>query len=249
MNLRAGAADSNLERDTNRRTTATAMRISDGTIDCWLNVPGDSSYSDFQHHHWDIGPSVTIDTSANNTFPSTWSLNGGGYKVNNGHWTINNQSKTSNNGAKVLIANSSTVSLTNLIPGSTGMMPVHSPTTNTLHADGNSVTAHDVEELTWPDFLTWSSSASTPISYADAGAPTYQLTTTPVVVRGRGKVRHFLNAPPLFVGRVLLDLESFTLKLTDGVGGRDWDAQPATFFGKPAAYTAFAWWAWTINLI
>jgi hypothetical protein len=48
---------------------------------------------------------------------------------------------------------------------------------------------------------------------------------------------------------VLLLAESFALKLTDGVGGRDWDAQSATFFQKPSFDTALAWWAWTINLV
>jgi hypothetical protein len=42
------------------------MRISSATIDCWLYING-NNYSDFQHHHWDVMPSGTIDTANNNT--------------------------------------------------------------------------------------------------------------------------------------------------------------------------------------
>ena len=55
------------------------MRISTATIDCWLYISGPNNYFDFQHHHWDIGPSGTIDTAITNTPTYTWTVNANGY--------------------------------------------------------------------------------------------------------------------------------------------------------------------------
>jgi len=36
--------------------------------------------------------------------------------------------------------------------------------------------------------------------------------------------------------------------LVPGTGGQDWTMK-TQFFQKPGSVTAFAWWAWTINLV
>jgi ABC transporter substrate binding protein len=76
------------------------MLLSSATIDCRLYVSGHGSqsatdpYSDFQHHHWEIASSATIDNKLTNLPSYTWTLNGRGYN-DNGSWSAINQSKTS----------------------------------------------------------------------------------------------------------------------------------------------------------
>ena len=123
------------------------MRISSATIDARLYVKG-STYSDFQHHHWDIMSSGEIDTSANNSPPYTWSLISGNGSDSSGNWSIRPQSKMINSGptgAHVRIT-SGTVSLTQTHPEN-----------NLLQADGNiHAENHSVQEMTWPVDLIWS---------------------------------------------------------------------------------------------
>src|SRR5205809_858982 len=110
------------------------MKISNGTIDCWLSISGANSNTDFQHHHWEIGPSNTIDTSTTNKPSYTWSVNAYGYWAGNGGWsTPLNQSVTSN--AEVRISSPSTVSLTQ----------TQAYGVNKIHATGTQSTAHDVD--------------------------------------------------------------------------------------------------------
>ena len=72
------------------------MLISSATIDCWLDVRGQSPagqpYSDFQHHHWQVGPSTTIDGMLGNTLNYFWGLNVSGAD-GSGTWSTINQSK------------------------------------------------------------------------------------------------------------------------------------------------------------
>jgi hypothetical protein len=203
------------------------MRISTAIIDCWLYVRG-QSYSDFQHHHWEVMPSGTIDATVNNRPTYIWALNESGTD-SNGSWSAISQSKTLNNGAEVRISSPTTVSLTQTQGFGVNQLPAHG---------SSSVTAHTVSELIWPTDLTWHPGHGTPssITYRDSGAPTYQLVSTPVVVPGSRK-------------DVLLLVESIVLiPGAGGFGGRDWTHEGATFYQKPAAASALAWWAWTINL-
>ncbi len=173
-------------------------------------------------------PSGTIDTTVNNNPTYIWALNEGGTD-SNGSWSAISQSKTLNNGAQVRISSPTTVSLTQTQGFGVNQLP----------ANGSSrVTTHPVSELIWPTDLIWSPFAGTPssLTYRDTGAPTYQLVTTPVVVPGSRK-------------DVLLLVESIVLIPGVGAGGRDWTNQGATFYQKPAAASALAWWAWTINLV
>jgi hypothetical protein len=183
--------------------------------------PVSSGAISFQHHHWDIKPSMPIDASATNTSDYTWSLNGNGGD-SNGSWSAYSQSKTVTNGAQVRISAPTTVSLKQTTP----------PGMNKLPATGSSkATDWLVWELTWPS-VTWSPNAGTPssITYRDTGQPTYQLVTTPV---------------PSSQNNVLLLVQS--IAVVPGVGGQDWTTK-TQFFQKPAAARALAWWAWTINL-
>src|SRR5215831_5668313 len=128
------------------------MRISTATIDCWLQVgiqfSGD--YFDFEHHHWDIGPSSLIDSGATNHPIYTWTLFGFGNDAN-GSWTMAGQSNNLQATVRTLSLTSTTVSLTNPIFG-----------TNSLPAIGNTAVQHPVDELTWPTTLTWSLNLATP---------------------------------------------------------------------------------------
>ena len=126
------------------------MRISNATIDCWLYVSGHGSqsatnpYSDFQHHHWEIGSSA-IDNTLNNKPTYIWTLNGRGYD-DNGSWSAINQSKTSN--AQVWISSGTTVTLKQTVGFGV----------NEVTATGSTnATTHQVPELTWPA-LTWDTS-------------------------------------------------------------------------------------------
>lgn len=211
------------------------MKISTATIDCWLSVSGPNNDFDFQHHHWDIGPSGTIDTSNTNQPSYTWSVNANGFWAGNGSWsTAPNQSVTSN--AQVWIDSSS-----NMV----WLTQTKNFGVNTIPATGNASTAHAVSELIWPQdangdtLVKWSPSAGTPssISYQDMGAPTYQLVSIPTAVRiGKGRVP-----------REWAWVQSMSLVLVPGMGGQDWLGN--TQFSLIPVTSARAWWAWTINLV
>jgi hypothetical protein len=204
------------------------MRISTATIDCWLYATG-QSYSEFQHHHWDIGPSATIDDTVNNKPTYIWTLNGSGSK-GGVSWSTISQSQTITDDAQVRIS----------APGVISLKQTVGIGTYQLLANGiPSAQTHPVEELTWPADLTWNENAAAPssITYRDMGQPDYQLITIPVVIPGSRK-------------EGLQLVESFALVPRPGAagsGGRNWENQ-ATFWQPPGGYTARAWWAWTINL-
>lgn len=151
------------------------MKISTGTIDCWLSVSGPNNNSDFQHHHWDIGPSGTIDSSLTNTPTYTWNVNANGYWAGNGSWsTPLNQSLTSN--AQVRISS----------PGTVSLRQTHGFGVNHLPATGNQSTAHAVSELMWPQdanggtLVNWPNAGMPSMStYQDMGPPTYQFVMGP----------------------------------------------------------------------
>src|SRR5215469_2791939 len=147
-----------------------AMHISNAIIDCWLNVSG-TNYSDFQHHHWDIGPSGTIGTAVGNTLDYTWTLSGGGHD-SSGSWNAISQSKTLSHGAQVRIINTN--------PAMVSLTQTVNFGVNNLQATGNiAAMTHMVPELTWPSNLTWSPSpAMSSIIYQDMGGPTYKLVPT-----------------------------------------------------------------------
>src|SRR5262245_1362824 len=199
------------------------MRISTATIDCWLWLTA-NGYSDYQHHHWDIGPSGTIDTTVNNKPTYTWTVYGFG-QDSNGSWSTTNQNKTLI--AQVRISSPTTVSLTQ----------TQGFGVNTLPATGSTpATNHTVPELTWPPDLTWSPTLFTPSSssHLDMGQPTIQQ-GPPVAVP---------VTPPTFPPTLTL---LATFAFTPGIGGRDW-THKSQYFQIPSPFTALAWWAWTINL-
>ncbi len=203
------------------------MRISSATIDCWLYING-NNYSDFQHHHWDVMPSGTIDTANNNTPTYTWALSGFG-SDGNGSWNAISQSKTLSNGARVRISSPNTVSLTQTVGFGV----------NQLTATGSTnATTHPVPELIWPMDLTWNPNLATPSlsTYRDMGQPTIQ----------SGPPAAVPSNPPTFPPTLVL-IETFVL--APGVGGRDYTAETKNNFQKPSNATARAWWAWTINLV
>src|SRR5262245_46549323 len=116
------------------------MQISTATIDCWLEVGSQSSaYFDFEHHHWDIGPSGPIDSGNNNLPTYTWTLSGFGHD-GNGNWSTSPQSLTSAAKVRNDPANS-VVSLTQ----------TKSFGGNHLPAIGTN--AHEVFELAWPSVM------------------------------------------------------------------------------------------------
>jgi hypothetical protein len=166
------------------------MHISGATIDCWLYVSGHGSqgaasdpYADFQHHHWDIMPSGTIDNTVNNRPSYVWTMNGGGHD-DNGIWSTITQSVTSS--AQVRISSPTTVSLTQTVGFGV----------NEVAATGTTnVTTHQVPELTWPA-LTWSPTANTPssITFQDTGRPTYRVVIHPVP-GGKKAVRRLAVVP------------------------------------------------------
>jgi len=208
------------------------MRISTATIDCWLyvNTTTTAPYSDYQHHHWDIGPSDEIDATLNNRPTYIWALNGSG-SDGNGSWSIPpGQYKTLNKGAMVRLSSPTEVSLTQWAGA-----------TNNIQATGsNSLTTHPVWEVAWPKDLTWNPGLGTPstTTHRDVGQPTIQL-GPPVFV----PVSHH----PAFLDLAGVLVESFVL--STGVGGRDWKSEMQYFQTPGTNFTASAWWAWTINLV
>ena len=196
------------------------MRISTAIIDCWLDVRA-QSYSDFQHHQWEVGPSTPIDHTLGNTPTYTWALNGSGAD-SSGSWSTINQSKNFTNGAQVWINPQNLVTLKQTQP----FMAVG----HDLQAIGSNVqTTHPVYELIWPTLI-WDPNAGTPssLTYHDAGQP--------VVIPGSRKAE-------LLLVESLVPIPGFPV-----FGGRDWLHEGASFYQKPDGATARAWWAWTINL-
>jgi hypothetical protein len=181
-----GSGGLGIECETDRRTTA--MKISNATIDCWLYVSGHGSqsatdpYSDFQHHHWEIASSATIDNKLMNKPSYTWTLNGRGYD-DNGSWSAINQSKTSN--AQVWISSGTTVTLKQTV----GFGVNEVPATGSTNA-----TNHQVPELIWPP-LTWDTNANTqsPITHSDGSLPTYRIVTVPT--GGKKSLRRLAIVP------------------------------------------------------
>jgi hypothetical protein len=188
----------------------------------WLSVSG-SNGSDFQHHHWDIGPSGTIDTSTTNKMDYTWSLSGNG-QDQNGSWSEISQSKFLSQEAAVRF-DGSMVTLTQ----------TEGWGTNQLQATGS--VPHSVSEQIWPA-VKWDPNAGgggpTSVIVRDPGAPTYQLVTAPFAVPIPN------SKPPAFKL-----VASLSLVLVPGVGGRTWTQQVFAI----AMATQKAWWAWTINLV
>lgn len=211
------------------------MRLSSATIDCWLQISGTGTYSDFQHHHWDIGgPSGPIGTAIGNRTTYIWTLDGNG-NDSSGSWSAINQSKTIINGAEVRIS-----AATNP-PNMVALTQATVVTSNQLHETGSTkATDHPVEELQWPADLTWDPNHAVPssVTWRDMGQPGYKLVETP-----------FPAVPGPASGTLLL-LENISLlpDKTFAIGGRNWTSQPATFFQCPGC-SALAWWAWTINLV
>jgi hypothetical protein len=170
------------------------MRILSATIDCYLSITA-ANYSDFQHHHWQIGPSDTIDTVGNNIPSYTWTVNDIG-SDNNGSWstpmgqsvTVQRDSKGQSGAEARIDTSTNTVILKQL----TGFG------THTIHANGNN-TDHDVSEMMWwipppmpggtsKNLITWDANAGTPsmIIYQDMGGPIYQLQWGPLTPVSRG---------------------------------------------------------------
>jgi hypothetical protein len=212
------------------------MQIVNGTIDCWLYVNGrktgetSDTYFDFQHHHWDIGPSGPINNMLGNRPSYTWTLTGNGHD-DDGHWSATGQSRVSNAVVRTDAAtNPTSVNLTQ----STTL-------TNRIWVGGsNNLTNHNVYELTWPPGkmndtpnLAWSPTLPLPawVTYQDAGRPTNRIEMHPL--------------PGLIAQRVQA---LRTLVAVPGMGGRDYTSINSYFFQKPAVCTARAWWAWNINL-
>jgi hypothetical protein len=208
------------------------MRISTATIDCWLDVSA-PSYSDFQHHHWQVGPSpAPITDTLGNTPNYTWGLNVSGAD-GSGTWSTINQSKTFMNGAQAWINPQNVVTLKQTEPF---MARDHD-----LQAIGSNMqTDHQVYELIWPDLM-WDRNAGTPssVTYRDTGAPTFQ----PVVILRSRKPELLLvqsMAPipgiePSFGGKIgRINLRHFTKGLVTPFpvhGGRG----PSILLSKPRA--------------
>jgi hypothetical protein len=197
------------------------MRISTATIDCWLDVSG-PSYSDFQHHHWEVGPSVPIDDTVNNTPTYSWSLNESG-NSSSGSWSVNNQQLPTLN-AQVRKISPTTVLLRQTQGFGVHQLPVIA---------SSSVTNHTVSEMTWPTLM-WDANAGTPssVTYRDAGQP--------VVIPGSRKAELLLVQSLVPIPSVIPGVAVF--------GGQDWTHGAATFYQRPAGAISRAWWAWTINL-
>jgi hypothetical protein len=157
------------------------MQIVNGTIDCWLYVGQEkASYYDFQHHHWDVGPSGPITSAVGNNASYTWTLIGNGHD-DTGHWSTVGLSKISS--AVVRISNPTTVTITQ---PSFGMNKI-------WVAGSNNSTNHNVSELTWPNsmdtpILTWSPNLPVPTSVVnqDMGLPTHRVVIGPHASSRRG---------------------------------------------------------------
>ena len=66
------------------------MIISGGYIDCFITAKSPTyNYYEFQHHHWQLGPSQgAVDTSGAPLVPYKWTVTGSG-STNASWWTIN----------------------------------------------------------------------------------------------------------------------------------------------------------------
>ena len=203
------------------------MLISSATIDCWLDVSA-PSYFDFQHHHWEVGPSpAPITGMLGNTPNYTWGLNVSGAD-GSGAWSTINQSKPFVNGAQAWMNPQNVVSLKQTKPF--GSMD------HDFQAIGIPMLAtHPVYEMTWPDLI-WDGNAGTPssVTYRDKGAPIFR----PVVILGSRK-------PELLLVQSMAPIPG----IEPSFGGQDWKDKPgATFYQRPGNAISRAWWAWTINL-
>jgi hypothetical protein len=206
------------------------MRISTATIDCWRQATDGSSYTDFQHHHWEIGPSGTINAMINNKPTYKWTLNAFGHH-GTGTWSATSPSLSSE--AQVWINSNSSPPMVNLI---------QTVNSNVLPSTGNTIsTSHDVHEPIWRP-ITWNpgSSALSSVSFLDMGVPTYQLTFgIPIAVpTGKTEVVAVLTQP-------------MTWNVFPGMGGTSIDNATAKglFYQLPGSIAGVEWWAWTINLV
>src|SRR5215467_5146505 len=127
------------------------MFISSATIDCWLFTTGhgaggvqNDAYSDYQHHHWDIMASNSIDRTLSNKPPYTWTCDGNG-QDDNGSWST---SKSITSNAQVFINSANVIILAQTVGFGVNQVTA---TGSTAH------TTHWIPELTWPA-LTWSPS-------------------------------------------------------------------------------------------
>jgi hypothetical protein len=209
------------------------MKISNGTIDCWLYAVGKDKvgdYSDFQHHHWDIGPSPrAIDHQLLNDPPYTWTLNASGHD-DGGSWSTINQS-TPALLAEVWIDSSNTVTLTQKASPGVNHLPSIGIPQNTEN--------HVVSELIWKDQPmgfsgpTWSPLTSTPSSIIqeDPGRPHYEIVIAREIQLPSGGKKSLRR-----------------LAVVSGVGGRPFDTI-ATGWQTPSGTHFTAWWSWRINLI
>jgi hypothetical protein len=189
------------------------MKIRNGTIDCLLSISGSdkdgNSYSDFQHHHWDIqGTSKTIDHTLGNTLPYTWTLNGHGHDAD-GTWRTINKSMP-NLLTQAWINPANMVTLTQTQPFGTHELP----------ATGTN--PHPVSELTWPaddepPNLMWAPNHTKPIVHEDTGQ---SIVSIPVGAGNDGR-------PSL--GKLIIPGRDYTSKAA-------WWQKPATVVGGSAVW-------------
>jgi hypothetical protein len=223
------------------------MRISTATIDCYVSISStmDPTYSDFQHHHWEIMPSGQIGTGTLNNIPTyTWTVNSFG-KDSSGTWsTPMGQSFPVNNGAQARITSPNTVSLNQTVGFGVHKLPV---------IGSVKATEHEVAEMIWmipappggtpQNLITWNANLPpSTFTHQDTGYLTYKWTSTlSLIPTGQ---TFFGRSILAFVTNYAVDLAS----PTGVVGGRDWTTGALTLYQVPSA-RALAWWTWTITLV
>jgi hypothetical protein len=218
------------------------MRISTATIDCYVSISSTTaaSYTDFQHHHWEIMPSGQIGAMTTKNIPTyTWSVNSFG-SDSSGSWSTPM-------GALVIVTNGAEA----MISGNTvTLRQLNGFGVNKIQANGNK---HDVSEMLWvipgstaQNLITWPANAGLPskITYQDMGSLTYtyQLTYGPPTFIPSGQTAPFTIAGTFVANPILTPFPSGV------VGGRDWTTGALTLWQVPSP-RALALWMWTINLV
>ena len=126
------------------------MRISGGTISCWLITTGSYGYNDNQFHTWDLGGGTMQDivSTPQVTFYGSWTLSGHGSKNGASGWNIPVTHEPATFQVSHAQNNTHMLILKNTSAG-----------TNYVSATGN---VHNVLEIPFPPEMAWSDSLNAP---------------------------------------------------------------------------------------
>src|SRR5579871_1217486 len=132
------------------------MQISNATIDCWLWAGRQQAadYSDYQHHHWTLSPSQTIDGKIQKR-AYTSKIDSNGHDTN-GTWSLSHG----------MVSSVYQV----WIPNSVILKQTQGYGVNQVQSGGSN--PHAVSEVIWPS-LSWDPNFPTPgaITFSDGTPP------------------------------------------------------------------------------